>query len=173
LANHCSSRQRWRRNNVAEFQPLGGPGNDSGLPCVLAARGRSRAELRAALFRQLCVENSRNITDIPTISRLDLAKNDSLSLAPDFYHGLLGHQGRALQRLRSGSGWSCAPTPDRLASRYGLTSCESCSSFPVGDRGIGCGRAVGIPPGRGVAAVPAGYRASSVTSRCVGCLRGS
>ena len=48
--------------------------------------------MRAALSRQLCVGNPRNITDIPSVSRLDLAKNDSLSLASDFYHGLLrGH----------------------------------------------------------------------------------
>ena len=55
----------------------------------LAARGRSPSVLRAALFHQLCVAKSRNITDIPPILRLDLAKNDSLSLPADFYHGLL------------------------------------------------------------------------------------
>ncbi len=60
----------------------------------LAVRGRSRAELRAALFRQLSVGKPRNIPDIPTVSRLDPAKNDSLSLAPDFYHGLLGYAAR-------------------------------------------------------------------------------
>ena len=60
----------------------------------LAARGKSRAELRAALFRQLCVGKPRNITDIPPVFRLDLAKNDSLSLTPDFYHGLLSYYHR-------------------------------------------------------------------------------
>jgi len=48
---------------------------------LLAARGESRALLRAAIFRQLSVARSRNITDIPAILRLDLAENGSLSLA--------------------------------------------------------------------------------------------
>lgn len=56
---------------------------------ALAARGRSRSALRAALFRQLFVANSRKIPDIPAILRLDLTKNCSLSQAADFYHGLL------------------------------------------------------------------------------------
>ena len=56
---------------------------------TLAARGKSRAELRAALFHQLSVEKPRNITDIPSVFRLDLAKNDSLWLAPGSCHGPL------------------------------------------------------------------------------------
>ena len=60
---------------------------------ILAARGRSPSVLRAALFHQLSVAESLNITDIPSILRLDLAKNDSLSLPADFYHGLLGPKG--------------------------------------------------------------------------------
>jgi len=51
---------------------------------ILGARGESRALLRAALFRQLGVARSRNITDIPAILRLDLAEDGSLSLAADF-----------------------------------------------------------------------------------------
>ena len=38
----------------------------------------------------LSVAESRKITDIPAILRLDLTKNGSLSLAVDFHHGLLG-----------------------------------------------------------------------------------
>lgn len=40
----------------------------------------------------------RNITDIPAVSRLDLSENGSLSLAPDFHHGLL-EQSASVDRL--------------------------------------------------------------------------
>jgi len=52
-------------------------------------RGASRATLRAGLFRRLGVGNPRRFTESPADSRLDSTKNPSLSLAPDFHHGLL------------------------------------------------------------------------------------
>jgi hypothetical protein len=54
----------------------------------LAARGKTRAALRAGLFRQIGVGKSRKIADIPAIFRLDLTENSSLSQAGDFHHGL-------------------------------------------------------------------------------------
>nr|XP_061807106.1 spore coat polysaccharide biosynthesis protein SpsC-like [Nerophis lumbriciformis] len=73
--------------DLATGTSLSGPAPDTFV--CLAARGKSRAALRAALFRQLCVAKSRKIPDIPALSRLDLTKNHSLSLASDFCHGLL------------------------------------------------------------------------------------
>jgi hypothetical protein len=53
---------------------------------------QTRAALRAGLFSQIGVGKSRKISDIPTIFRLDLTENSSLSQAGDFHHGLLGSQ---------------------------------------------------------------------------------
>ena len=55
----------------------------------LAARGKTRAALRADLFRQLCVAESAKYSSMPVVQRLDLTKNLSLSHAADFRHGLL------------------------------------------------------------------------------------
>jgi hypothetical protein len=57
----------------------------------LTARGKTRAALRTGLFRQIGVGKSRKISDIPSILRLDLTENPSLSQAGDFHHGLLNH----------------------------------------------------------------------------------
>ena len=54
----------------------------------LAARGKSRAALRADLVRQLCVAKSAIYSSMTVVSRLDLTKNLSLSHAADFHHGL-------------------------------------------------------------------------------------
>ncbi len=60
---------------------------------ALAARGKSRAVLRADLFRQLCVARSAKYSSMSVVWRLDLTKNLSLSHAADFHHGLLAREG--------------------------------------------------------------------------------
>ncbi len=63
----------------------------------LATRGKSRAALRADLFRQLCVAESAKYSSMTVVQRLDPTNNLSLSHATDFHHGLLG-------LLRKGAG---------------------------------------------------------------------
>jgi len=59
------------------------------ISSVLTTRGKTRAALRAGLFRQIGVGKSLKISDLPAIFRLDLTENSSLSHAADFRHGLL------------------------------------------------------------------------------------
>jgi len=59
------------------------------LAGILRARGKSRAALRADLFRRLSVARSSKYSRMTVVSRLDLAKNLSLSHAADFHHRLL------------------------------------------------------------------------------------
>ena len=84
LRGEASLYARQARERLEAFEAALSPG--------LAARGKSQAALRAALFRHLCVAKSAKYSSMPVVSRLDMTKNCSLSHSADFHHGLLARE---------------------------------------------------------------------------------